>query len=95
MNNYQVLHKLWAMSAHSLHSLEHINLSVLDDLLYAGICSAVHSAPGKRYLLIGFFNFDIDIDCDDYTMNILRWHQISVRILAEKPQRLTSQCRPG
>ena len=44
-NNYQVLHKLRAMSAHCLHSLEHINLSVLDDLLNAGICSAVHSAP--------------------------------------------------
>ena len=43
---YQVLDELWSVSADSFYGLEDVHLPVLDDLLDAGVGSAVHAGPG-------------------------------------------------
>jgi len=41
----QVFDQLGAMAPHSLHSLEHVDFTVLDDLLNAGVCCTVDATP--------------------------------------------------
>jgi hypothetical protein len=53
--SHQVLYELWSMTSNSLDSLEYVHLPVLDDLLDARVCRAVHAAPVHHpdYLFFG------------------------------------------
>jgi len=51
----QIFHQLRSVSAHSFDCLEHVHLPVLDHLLYASVCRAVHPAP--RYSVLAYNNY--------------------------------------
>ena len=50
ISTHQVLHQLRSVSADRLDCLEDVHLAVLDDLLDAGVSSAVHPGPSNPVL---------------------------------------------
>lgn len=62
------------MSAHSLHGLEHVDLSVFDDLLDAGVGGAVH-ARATAPVAVTIFNLQFYVPT--YSGNCINLKSIS------------------